>query len=112
MARVERAQMRDASGVVWRCDVLEPGAVGRAQAVAVQVRVDRPGRESAGGEVGHKRHAKISDRPISFSAPATPHDVMNVPPLSLMLLAFRATVEKRQISLLLVPSVLMPLDSK
>jgi len=56
MARVEAAKMRDAGGVVRAGDVLQPGAVGRAQAVAVQVRVDGPVREIGGGEVGEKRH--------------------------------------------------------
>ena len=46
MARVERAKVRDAGGVVWRGDVLKPGAVGRAQAVAVQVREDWPSNPS------------------------------------------------------------------
>jgi hypothetical protein len=38
--------VRDAGGVVWRGDVLKPGAVGRAQAVAVQVREDWPSNPS------------------------------------------------------------------
>jgi 2-keto-4-pentenoate hydratase len=51
MARIERAEVRDARGVVRAGDVVQAGAVGRAMPVAVQVRVDWPVRQPLIGRV-------------------------------------------------------------